>query len=262
MQPLSQALNNISSSVTPDNSEQSTSSVGSMQKAGSMTTPPALAPREMGLTQSQLTQIASNTLLEVPSISFAPDSGTSNEKTPEIFLKINKSAKITWFESALRQSQQESLVKHLTHLAVHRTVIGGAEGRMILISDYVQALKHYPEFVVYLACRCWWESATGEFFPKIDMLRSVCESIYGQLSHVLLPPPEKPKLPPRVRHDASDTGQSERNAICAALVALGCEDMYSGRVSNYQLQMLLSAKRSATVGPSKDYDVLTNEVNF
>ena len=195
MQPLSQVLNdtlNTQREQPKDTLSHPTN--GSLVVTGQ--TNIATATRQNPLTESQLTQIQSNLLLGLPSITFErkmkygrkvsrdefgevvdPHGVIGEEEHAVVKIDFAKTFPENMLVSALRPSPVEGTMKHLARLFLHKRLGSTPEDRAILTNDYAERLRNYPEFCVYLACRYFWENSESDFAPNLGKLVSLVEGI-------------------------------------------------------------------------------------
>lgn len=152
-------------------------------------------------------------------------------------------------ETALRHSPFEAITAHLRRLAAHKTLGSSVEDRAILIHDYANALKAYSDFVVFTACKHFWEKDVGQFYPKLAVLQAICEEIHQALNNVhqkFLPSSET-----KVAQSKFDKSQycsepqdnPSRREICDFLVSKGEPNYFDSiSYSNYQLELMAKAK--------------------
>lgn len=272
MKPLSQVLEN--SSITSEQSEQSPNSPH-MQQHGSTPsdgrTSLSLAPRDKPLTEKQLTGIASSVLLKPSAIitetkkiygrkecidefghPYTVDNDVIGEQTvTDITLSIAKDVKQSWLESALRPSPVQGIIAPLTHLSLHKRLGSTDQDRAILLRDYIEALKVYPEFVVWLVCKAFWNDNASNFFPKIVALKTLCDTVERAFRRELPTAQiEKPKPQKRLREEESEQGKIVRRKLCDFLVNRGEPDHFEQDrlYSNYQLEGLCASKYRWRIG--------------
>ncbi len=266
MKPLSQVLENspnISASTEQNPNTLPTPQHGSTANAG--TTNLTLAPRDEALTEKQLMGIASSVLLKPSQIitetrkkygrkAFTDDHGETywlenqvvgEEVVTDITLAVNGSIKQSWLESALRPGPVIAINGALTHLSLHKRLGSTEQDRAILLRDYVEALRVYPEFVVWLVCKAFWEDNGSSFFPKIADLKTLCDTVERALRRELPAAQlEKPKRQPLRREEESEEGRRVRRELCDFLVNRGEADYFDmdRLYSNYYLEGLCRSK--------------------
>lgn len=274
MQKLSKVLDATpftSGTALSKNNSSNTPPPGSMADAG--TTNIQLAPRTKPLSEAEHTAIASS-LLQSPCEIFTEtkkiygrkqltdESGQpyfaegqviGEEQTTDITLSLNPNIKKSWLESALRPAPIHGITGALTHLMLHKRLGSNDQDRKILLRDYVEAMRGYPEFVVWLVCKTFWQDNTSNFFPKIAELRKCCDAIEQKLRRECgqaLSIEQKPKEPPRKREEESDRGREDRRKLCDFFVNRGEVDYFDQHrtYSNYQLECRASAKYGWRLG--------------
>ena len=121
----------------------------------------------------------------------------------------------------------------------------GEQDKTILLHDYAMALSEHPEFVVWLACKWFWENDPNRFFPKIAEIKRLCDSI--QLPAIKTEREvERIEKPSSVKMDAYYRDVREnpvRRTLCDYIKSKGGDDLFDVRsYSNYQLEILAKSK--------------------
>lgn len=221
----------------------------------------SIAPRSKPLTDAELMRIASGLLVKPPFVTFEKqkkyekkydDQGVvrdvlvGEEFTTDIVLDIRDGADKALIESALRQSPDAAILKHLQRLSLHKILGSSEKDRSILLHDYAVALGGTSEFIVWTVCKAFWEDDGNKFFPKIFELKRACSAISDGFQRAIVAPtiPPKPKFIPRVREEESDRGKSDRAKLIKFMKEKGDENDYSNDrfYSNYQLECIASSK--------------------
>jgi hypothetical protein len=167
---------------------------GSMTKRGEI----LRAPRNQPLTQKQLTAIAFNALrsgfeiiLEEKQL-FSPENHfdeqskqTGSGTKIDIIADINPNCPENIIISALTVSPPESYLKHLSHLAMHKKFGSNDMDRAVLLTDYVSSLATFPEFIVFMVCRHYWENDRRPFLPFIGEIKEACQLFKSVLEREL-----------------------------------------------------------------------------
>lgn len=228
--------------------------------AGTMNIPRALEVRKEPLTESQLMQIASKLLLKPPRVLLSKktklgtktvtdetgtyevegcDVGEEDDLTLEIYLRDGLVREL--FEAALRPSPPSAVLYHLQRLAMHKRLGSDERDRTVLLHDYAEALRCYSDFVVFCACRMFWETNEEPFYPKIKPLRELCELLHQFFTKCL----NAPNLPTQIEAQSSAKvsrysdpfPHPVRRQICDFLIAKGEPDYFADRhKSNYDLE--------------------------
>jgi len=122
----------------------------------------------------------------------------------DLNLSFSESAPKEVFEAALRKSPPAAILAHVQRLALHKMLGSKGGDRAVLLNDYVEKLKDYSEFAVFVACRHFWETNTSDFAPKLGKLVALVEEIESEISYRLSrlrnppkPIEKKPKEPER-----------------------------------------------------------------
>lgn len=226
----------------------------------------SIAPRVKPLTDKQITAIVSSALSESPTIisetrkiygtkKLLDDNGleyiaenqvVGEERVTDITIAIKTDVAKSWLESALRIGPFEAVTTHFSKLIVHKRLGSNEKDRVILITDYLEVLQRFPEFVVAAVCRACIEDNESGFCPPIAVLKHLCEAVQGKITRALfaIAPPEKPKEPPRRREEDSDRGKADRRQLCDFLINRGEADYFDmvRLYSNYQLEGLCASK--------------------
>lgn len=200
MQGLSKVLaDTLRSHMEPRSVSSSLPTVGSVTVTGTMSTLPSQRPEN--LTESQLTAIQSKLLQQMPSVTLSSrkkygkklvkdeygqpfldeNAVVGTEEYAEVGLCCLDSVSDAILVSALRPSPVNGCVAHLTRLALHKRLGSTPEDRTLLLNDYGENLRNYPEFAIYLACRWFWENDDSDFAPNLGKLRAVVEGITDRL---------------------------------------------------------------------------------
>jgi hypothetical protein len=230
-----------------------------------------IAPREQPLTENNLTAIASRLLLGSPAVRFTKKKrygrkllkdeygayGIENEPvgeedSAEIDIVYRDGLKREVLEAALRASPPQATLGHLTRLAVHKRLGSGDQDRAILLNDYTEALRAYPDFVVYVACRSLWETTESPFYPKIKQISDLCEMIYQSFTAMLRNLKDQKTIDAPVKRGKYDKSQwyespkdnPLRRDLCDFLVGKGEPDYFEMTMaySNYQLEIIACNK--------------------
>lgn len=238
------------------------------QQLGSMTTDLTIAQslRETGLTQSQLATIHSKLLRATPAISSRREKIYGRKKSSDEFgefiidnafigeqdvfevallLEPNHTPRV--IEAAHRRSPTDAYISHLNHLALHKIFGSSIQDKSILLHDYASALSQFPEFIVWLSCKFFWEKDQNKFFPKIAEVVNLCEKMLAEippLPSAQLTHTPKPPKPCAVREEDSDIGKSKREELIDFMKSKGNEDDYSNLsfYSNYSLEQIARCK--------------------
>lgn len=269
MKTLSQVLPSIEMHGSQSEPNRITSlalSDGLTESAGMTSLSAQIRPRP--LQENELTRIASRLLPGPQSIGFCrqtiygpktfrdefgecvlPDQKIGEELV--ICVGVAEDCDQDWLSAALRLSPPAAYVAHLTRLAMHKILGSGDQDRSILLNDYAQALSEYPEFVVWVVCRHFWENDENRFFPKIAQLKQSCEAVMNEISKIrpkALPTPEQIAADnarrQRVQREAEDRIAWQQIALAkrTAWIAFLCEkngtkpEDYSF-TSDYQIEM-------------------------
>lgn len=286
MKPLSEALTSISFSAMQEARGRSTSQHGLTRTDGKTNTQNQLAVRQHQLTESQLTQIASK-LLHKPLVvscrkekvygrkTFSDDFGEyvvddqliGEEEVFHIDVPINRNADPKWFESAIRHSPPSSTITHLSRLSLHKRLGSSDQDRSILLHDYAEALREFSEFVVFVACRHFWENDKGGFYPKIAALKQICKEIDAAIRSAYtatMPAIEDKRDEERERQNQEELEQLRRLAelekqenermIAFLVKATGRDEseFRTGWYDNYRLSMVASAHGYSEHAQDKD----------
>lgn len=153
--------------------------------------------RSQSLTANQLTGIASHVLrrgFEIVSEEKPKYLETTHSEEPrqvgtetvtDVIADLNQDCSMAMLQTALTVSPRESVLKHLTHLAIHKKFGSSEADRSVLLADYVSALKEYPEYVVYEVCKHYWENDRRPFLPFIGEIKQACEIFKNAISSLL-----------------------------------------------------------------------------
>lgn len=171
---------------------QKAQQLGSTTTDGALTTP--LPRRDKPLTEGQLTAIASRTLQQPLTIiseerptyglkTLTDEYGAyavekqpiGSEKITDVVVDIRSDVPEEFIEAALRLSPVEAITKHLSHLALHKKLGSTTADRAVLLADYVDTLQAYPEFIVHVVCRFYWQTDRRPFIPYIGEMRDACQ---------------------------------------------------------------------------------------
>jgi hypothetical protein len=265
MRPLSTVVDGISNGATLADNELSISSPGSIREDGPTNTL-AVAPRECPLTENQLMQIASKLLLRPPVVSltkkkiygrkelrddynreyFVDNEPIGEEEVPEISITYRDDLDIRVVEAALRSSPPSAALAHLTRLAIHKRLGSSDADRAVLLHDFAEALRPYPDFVIYVACKSLWETDESPFYPKIKQLATLCELVRDNFSQLLmnfrsdskaLPTSQKQKFN-KADYYSNPQENPLRRELCDFLISQGKDDYFEQctMYSNYQLE--------------------------
>lgn len=79
--------------------------------------------------------------------------------------------------AALMPCSVDGVVGHLVRLSLHKVLGSSPADRAVLIADYAEKLRDYPELAIFWACKFFRESDPGTFFPKLGKLVAVIEEI-------------------------------------------------------------------------------------
>lgn len=209
-----------------------------------------LPPRSEGLTENQLTAIASRLLLKMPTLSCGQRKIHSDGVNPyghedfvESSVQFQKEIKKEVLDAALRMSPASDTLRHITRLATHKPLGTSEKDRSIRLYDCAQATRHYSEFVVYISCRMLWEHYTGQWFPPIGIITALCESMHLQITELhrnltaSLAAPPTPKAR-AMRADDWPDAQIVRREVCDFLIIKGYPDYFDDKWhhSNYFLE--------------------------
>lgn len=267
MEKLSEVLQNMPNTASGKTiSTSNTRQHGLMEDAGRTN---CLVQRPQPLTENELTLIASRLLAKPLTVTstkkkiygpktFSDEHGSyvienqpiGEEDGFEVSLSFFQNPDRKIVESALRHSPPHAATKHLMRLAVHKRLGSSDEDRAILLHDYAEALRGYSDFVVFMACKCFWENDASGFYPKIITLQSICEEIHQAIlaAHRQLID-GKPSKPAPNRYDKSQyfldpKDNPLRRTLCDFLIAKGDEDHFEDTVmwSNYYLEMIAKSK--------------------
>lgn len=246
-------------SQAPDGAPtQNISQPSSMAAAGTMN----IQARKEPLTEIQLTQIASKLLLKMPVISSIKRTitGTKNVESEfgtyeidnaivgheeeievKVFLRDGLTREL--IEAGLRTSPPAATINHLQRLAMHKRLGSSDRDRTVLLHDYAEALRPYSDFIVYIACKLFWENDADAFFPKIKPLREVCENLHQLFNRLLdapnLPNALAPPKPDRKNYYSDPYPHPMRRQICDFLKSKGEQDYFrSALYSNYELEQM------------------------
>lgn len=107
----------------------------------------------------------------------------------------------------------------------------------VKLVDYANALKDFPEFVVFEVCKFYWESDKRPFVPFIAEMKSACEVFHNALKGYV----EKKELgKPVTKPDfyKSPTDNPVRRELCDYLLGQGEPDYFDQTRlwSNYDLE--------------------------
>lgn len=150
-------------------------------------------------------------------------------------------------EAAHRRSPTAAYVAHLTRLSMHKILGSSVTDKTILFHDYATALAQFPDFVVWIACKWFWEKDPNKFFPKIAEIADLCEKILAELprppSHQIAKP-EAARKPKPMREEESDSGKARRAELLKFMADHGDTNDYSNTNanSNYSLEGLARLK--------------------
>lgn len=246
-----------------------------------------IAQRAEALTENQLTQIVSKTLQASPRLSltakkqygrkeFKDEFGLpcvdenaviGEEEVYEITIAFAEPCAIEFVKAALRASPASAALAHLKRLAMHKRLGSDKSDRTILLHDYADALRIYPEFIVYLACKAVWETHESDFCPKIKTLANICEEIHMAFRNILNAAEGAPQIgyqaPKReraVKEEEGERGKAWRRRICDFILAKGGDDFFGMDLaySNYQLERLASVKWGWTLEAMQDHEAAIN----
>jgi hypothetical protein len=101
-----------------------------------------------------------------------------------------------YLDAAMRLSPQDAVVKHLTHLSMHKKFGHSDKEIAVKLLDYAAALGGYPEWVVWVVCKGFWEGDSRPFVPFIDEMKKACQIVMDAFGRRMRPAPalEKKKL--------------------------------------------------------------------
>ena len=260
MQPLSNILPQAMSNADLPKEPQ----LGLMTTDG--TTSLVIQPRTQPLTENELTVIASKTLLRSPVLYLTKKKiygrkeidgywyedqliGEEDEIDVSIPFRLDITTQIA--ESALRSSPPQASLAHLTRLSMHKRLGSSDTDRAVLLHDYAEALRPFSDFIVFLACRCLWESDENPFYPKIKPIARLCELLQNSFERVLNSSRNQKtissyKAPPKFdksQYYATPQDNTIRRVLCDFLIEKGEPDYFNSRSdSNYQLEMIAKCK--------------------
>ena len=170
-------------------------------------------------------------------------------------------------EAALRPSPPAAITEHLVRLAKHKRLGDSDKTRAILLHDYAEALRHYSDFVVYIACKTLWEDSDREFYPKIKTLREVCETFHAAFTSLLGKVVSQGTLAaaPKVKlgkEEDSPGGKQRRREMCDYLVSIGKPDYYDQVRfwSNYDLEKAVAREKAALAAIAEAGTIQKEEV--
>ncbi len=108
---------------------------------------------------------------------------------------------IPMLRAALVVSPPAAVMAHIQRLSLHKVLGSKSADRAVLLNDYVERLKGFAEFAVFLACKHFWENDPSDFVPKLGKLAACVEEIESELRWklkcLLNPPKELPKPEPK-----------------------------------------------------------------
>lgn len=222
--------------------------------------------RPQPLMANQLTAIASHVLhrgFEIVSEEKPKYLETSHSEDPKIvgtqtvidvIADLNQDCSVAMLQSALMVSPREAVLKHLTHLAIHKKMGSSEADRSVLLADYVSALKDYPEYVIYEVCKHYWENDRRPFLPFIGEMKEACEIFRTAVERLLKNKTQKTigeKSTPKNVFYKSEKDNPIRREICDFLISQGKPDYFEKDRfwSNYDLErnaMLLGWAKSSS----------------
>lgn len=214
------------------------------------------ARREKPLAENQLTLIVSKTLQGMPQISFEKKKIYGRKEVngffyenepidevlaPVVSVSFKEDAPLSLLNAALAMSPPEAIVRHITRLAIHKKFGSNDKDRSVLITDYAVSLSEFPEFLVYLVCRHFWEDDKRPFVPYIGELKEICKLImveYEKRRQPIIPQIKKEKYYSDPRENPM------RRRLCDFLISKGEEDHFDQiRLwSNYDLERQANLK--------------------
>ena len=208
----------------------------------------AIQHRNSPLTESEHTAILSRLLQKPPLLrltrvrtfgnkpkpnEFGHDVVADDEETYDIDFTYKPNVEVKLIEAALRHSPPSATLDHLTRLSLHKRLGSSDKDRVILFNDYSVALRGFSDFVVFLACKLFWENDDNGFYPKIKSLVSLCQVIQKKTgTHEI-------ENKPRPTYYKTPKDNPIRRTLCDFLIAKGKPDYFNeDRMnSNYQLEI-------------------------
>lgn len=120
------------------------------------------------------------------------------EMTPSLVIGFKPDCAQTMLNMALAVSPEEACIRHLTGLMSHKNMGSGALQVKLKGSDYVEALKDYPEWVIWQVCKNLIINDKRGFVPSIAELKEHCGLVQAALERrregaLALMAPVKPK---------------------------------------------------------------------
>ena len=124
------------------------------------------------------------------------------EKSLDLTIGFKPDAPASFVRAALTLSPDEAYLNHAEHLAYHKIMTGGDKGRAVLFNDYVEALKQFPEFIVYLVCKTYWLGDPRpvdeqRFMPSLLELQKACRLVWEAFERAKSP--DAPQIAPKPR---------------------------------------------------------------
>ena len=219
-----------------------------MAVAGTTRSLPARAVprREHPLTESQLTEISSKTLMRPPAITsetvtrygrklvrdgadayYVEGEPVGEETRLSVRCDFLRECSLPMLNAALALNAGVDVYRgHIKRLAAHKRLGDTVAQTGIKLVDYAEALSVFPEFVMATVCRHYWENDRRPFVPFIDEMKEACRNMQmrleAQKAAMTAPEVTAPKTlpPPIARGDrpSENWTRADWEAEVAALV--------------------------------------------
>ena len=163
---------------------------------------------------------------------------------PVVDVTFVENPSVPMLNAALAQSPRPAYASHITRLALHKKMGSGEADRAVLLVDYADALSQYPEFIVYLVCRNYWENDRRPFVPFIDEIKEACGILRDQFEAIRNPKLLLKNMKPVCEIYHSPKDNPIRQKLCDFLIEQGEPDYFEQERfwSNYDLEKLAKSK--------------------
>lgn len=120
------------------------------------------------------------------------------EKVFDLTIGFQKDCDRGIFCAALMASPPKAYLQHITNLMAHKNAGTNEMQLSFKLKDYVEAMKDYPEWVVWQVCRNFIFNYPGDFAPSIPQMKDACGLVQGALERrreglLVVEGPVKPK---------------------------------------------------------------------